>query len=460
MNVERTFSVKGHGTVVTGIPVSGVLAVGDEAELLPRGEPTTVRAVQTYKYRADAAVEGACAAINVRDIPVEAVSRGMTLAERGVFRATSSLLAAVTNASASVTLRRISEVKFHCGTAGVNASLRLIGARTLGPGEEGFAEVRTSEPVVAAAGDRYILRTHTPPNTVAGGVVLSARVGRIRRSSPELLRRLELAREAALAGDRFGSALAAGPSAALETEELLRLTQAARAGARELVSEREGRGELVGLGGDGWLVRARLEEVVAAVKGRLARYHEENKYALGMRVEEAARGLGLAAKCAPRLAEVVAGADPGMVVKRGRLALASFSPALSARQAELRARVVDRVAAAGANALARGNLMTELGASEADMKLLVRLLAEEGIVTVLDNRLMHTRAFEDCRAKLLALFEKSPNVEMSPFRKATGVGRNLAVAILEHFDSEGLTRRSRKGRILVRRPQGFPAADV
>ncbi|MHC4506697.1 MAG: SelB domain-containing protein, partial [Planctomycetota bacterium] len=453
MDIERAFSVKGHGTVVTGIPASGALAVGDEAELRPPGEPTTVRAVQTYKYSADAAVEGACAAINVRDIPVEAVSRGMTLVAKGAFGATSALLAAVTNASESVKLKRITEIKFHCGTAGVNASLRLIGARSLGPGEEAFAEVRLAEPLVVAAGDRFILRTHSPSNTVGGGTVLSPRSGKLKASSPALHRRLERARDAVRAGDRLASALLAGPSALIETDDLLRLTQARRGDARKIVAEREKKGDVVSLGGDAWLVRARQDEVVAAVKAGLARYHREHKYALGMRPEQTARLLSIGEKCGRGLAAAVAEADPAVIVKRGSLALASFSPALSAQQAELREKIVHRVAEAGTGALARGNLATELGASEADMKLLVRLLAEEGEVTVLGNWLVHTPVFEDCRAKLLGLFETSENVEMSPFRKATGTSRNLAVAILEQFDSEGLTRRSGKGRILLRRPE-------
>jgi selenocysteine-specific elongation factor len=303
MDIERAFSVKGHGTVVTGIPASGALAVGDEAELLPPGEPTTVRAVQTYKYSADAAVEGACAAINVRDIPVEAVSRGMTLVAKGAFGATSALLAAVTNASESVKLKRITEIKFHCGTAGVNASLRLIGARSLGPGEEAFAEVRLAEPLVVAAGDRFILRTHSPSNTVGGGTVLSPRSGKLKASSPALHRRLERARDAVRAGDRLASALLAGPSALIETDDLLRLTQARRGDARKIVAEREKKGDVVSLGGDAWLVRARQDEVVAAVKAGLARYHREHKYALGMRPEQTAlllAGVERAAGGAPR----------------------------------------------------------------------------------------------------------------------------------------------------------------
>ena len=128
----------------------------------------------------------------------------------------------------------------------------------------------------------------------------------------------------------------------------------------------------------------------------------------------------------------------------------------------LRDEIVRRVADAGVNGLARGTLVTELGAAEADMKLLMRLLSEEGTVRVLGNRLLHVPVIEECRKKLLELFEQSSTVEVSAFRQATGAARNQAVAILEHFDSEGMTRRLKpgegKGRTLVK-PTGKPTAS-
>ena len=138
-------------------------------------------------------------------------------------------------------------------------------------------------------------------------------------------------------------------------------------------------------------------------------------------------------------------------MKHGRLALASFKPALSASQMELREEIIGRVRDAGVKGVARGNLTSDVGASEADMKLLMRLLSEDGTVKVLGRHLMHVPAFEECRRKLLELFEKDPSVGLSAFREATGVARNQAVAILEQFDSEGLTRRVGNARVLANR---------
>ncbi len=453
MYVERVFSVKGYGTVVTGIPDSGALAVGDRVELLPAGTPTSVRAIQAYKYSRDVARAFTCAAVNLRDAPTEAVARGMAIASPGAFRATDRALVSVLNASDTLALRRITEVTFHSGTAVVNASLRLIGADALKPGEEAFAQVRMAEPVVIAPGDRYIVRVPSPPDTVGGGRVLSTSVGRIRRSSPELAARLAAARDALRAGDAFGAALMAGPEAVLGTQELLPLTGETGADARAMLAERAGRGDLVDLGGDGWLVKMRSGEAARVARKALARYHAENKYAIGMTPAHACRVFGLGEKSFAGLAEVLT-ADTDICLRHGKLALADFAPALSAKQLALREGVLGHVKAAGASAVARGTLVTDLSASEADMKLVLRLLGEEGEVAVLGNQIMPARAFEECRRKLIELFGEREVVGIGDFRERVGASRNLAVAILEQFDAEGLTRREGKGRALLRRPSG------
>jgi selenocysteine-specific elongation factor len=454
MYVDRVFSVKGYGTVITGIPDSGALAVGDRLELLPAGTPTSVRAIQAYKFSREEARAFTCAAVNVRDVPTEEVARGMAIVEPGAFRATRRVLVTVLNASDTVALKRIAEVTFHTGTAVVNASFRLIGADVLKPGAEAFGEVRLAEPVVVAPGDRYIVRVPSPADTVGGGRVLSTNVGKLKRSSPEVARRLAAARDALEKGDRLGAALAAGPSVVLETADLIPLTGAAGDDARAVLAERAAAGDLVDLGGDGWLVAARATEAAEVARKALARYHAENKYAIGMAPAHVCRLFGLGEKSFADLAKALAKQSGGIVLRHGKLALADFAPALSQKQSALREAVLERVTAAGSAAVARGTLVKDLGARESDMKLVLRLLGEEGEVTLLGNQLMQTRAFEECRAKLLELFEDREIVGLGDFRKLVGASRNLAVAILEQFDAEGLTRREGKGRALVRRPSG------
>jgi selenocysteine-specific elongation factor len=426
MNVERTFLVKGLGTVVTGIPLSGSIRLGEKAELLPAALPTAIRTIQTFKFDAEVAQAHVCAAINLRDVESGQAARGMTLAAPGVFRAVTSFLATLQNASDSFCFKRATGVKLHTGTSMVLATVKLLGSNDLKPGRDGS---------VATAG---------------GGKVLSARAQQIKRLSVEFLERLEQAAAAVNRGDLLGSELCAGPQAVLPASELIRLTQLPEPLARETIREKEQRGELVNLGGGAWLVRARASELLKIVQPAVAHYHKNNKLAWGLSPALVCQLVGVDAQNFPKLAEVLC-ADGTLAVKHGRLALASFQPAVSTGQTKQREDLLARVTAAGIHAPARGDLVAAMKVSEAEMKTLVQLLVEDGSIKVLGKNFLSGAVYADCRKKLLELFARNPVVDISAFRQAVGAPRNLAAAILESFDVEGLTKRVDNGRILVKK---------
>jgi len=449
MSIERSFTVAGRGTVATGIPVSGAVATGEELEVLPSRKRGIIRAVQTYKRNAEHARAGVCAAINLRDLDLADVPRGAVLATCGVFAPADALVMTVTNVSERP-LKRITEIKFHAGTGSVAGSLRLVGSEGLAPGADGFADVRLAEPVTVAPGDRYVARSPSPPDTIAGGAILGRAARRVKRTSPELLARLEQARGALDSGEGLLAAFLAGPDPIVTKRDLPHLAQAPEPEATVRVSDLVSRGEMVDLGGEGWLVAARAPEVAQVVRNALARYHESHKYAIGMTPSAVAALAGLGENAFKPLIKSLRAADAGIAVKSGRLALAEFEPALSAAQIQIHERVLESVKAAGLGGVARGNLASEAEASGPDMKLILRLLAEEGEIVTAGVYVIAREGLDEARGRLLELFGKGPRVKLNDFRKATGLARNAAVAILERFDSEGMTRRDGDARVLLR----------
>jgi selenocysteine-specific elongation factor len=448
MNVERSFSAKGYGTVATGVPLSGTVAPGDKLELLPDGKRTAVRAIQSYKLDAEVAPAGACAAVNVRDISPGDVVRGKTISAAGVYRATDSAVLHVENASTSMKIKRRDEVRFHSGTSSVLARIRLLDADELLPGRSAFAQVELDEPVVLAAGDRFVVRSMTPVTTVGGGSVLSARPSRIRRSEAGLAERLAAALRAVEAGDLLLAELLAGPGAVAERAEILRLTQLPPAEAEAATAGLTGSGGLEDLGGGGWLVTARAPGLAAQMVGILGRYHQGSPNAWGMEPANVCRQLGLPAASFGKLKTHLV-ADGKAVMLHGFLALADWQPAISPKQMQLREDLLARLEKDGTDAPARGDLVTEMGVAESDMRVVLRLLAEERLVSVFGNNIMLSSVLDGCRRRLVELFEGAEVVGLPAFRKETGLSRNLAVAVLEQFDSEGLTRRVAGGRVLA-----------
>jgi selenocysteine-specific elongation factor len=447
MNVERVFSVKGFGAVAAGIPASGEVRVDDKLELLPDAAPAAVRSIQTYKVETDRALANTCTAINLRGVDAGTIRRGMTLAAPGVYRPAAAATLTVRGAADWFFMKKTAEVRFHAGTAVVAAKVRLIDAEKLAPGVEAFMQAALEEPLTFAAGDRYIIRSLTPPRTVGGGVVLSARASRRRRTlTGEMLARLMAARAAVDRGDFFLSELLAGTDPVVTNDEMIRFTQLPAALAAEAIADKTRSGDIIDLDGGAWLVTAWLPELAESLQRTLERYHREHPYQWGMTPALVCDPLGIGAKNFASLAERLAASGP-FAVRHGRLALAAFKPPVTARQMQQRDELINAVQSAGINALARGNLLKQLDISESDLKILTRMLIDEGRVKLLGPHLLHAPIFADCRDRLFALLKSQEIVTLDAFRLSTGASRNLAVAMLEAFDAEGITKRVEGGRV-------------
>jgi selenocysteine-specific elongation factor len=445
MPVERSFTVKGRGTVVTGIPASGLLQPEEEAELLPAATRHTVRAVQTYRIDAEAARAGACAAVNLRDLAPEAVGRGMHLAAPGIYRATTTAVVRVEALEPRYGFKRTSRVRFHAGTGCENARLKLLDAEALSAGERANGRIDLEGAMTLAAGDRFILRSLTPAATVAGGIVLAVREGRLRQSAPALADRLRQASEAAASGDVLTSELLAGGGPLVEETEVLRLSQCTGAAAREKLESLVADGVLLPLGG-WYLVKPRLEEIARRFESALSRFHQAHPGLRGMEPAAAAGLVGLPASSFPGLSRALAPTGR-FAVRHGRLAKADFAPALTEKQMAWREAILEALNEAGIRSVASGDLRERLGIPKQEMKRLTRMLVEEGEVVAAGTHLVRRGVHEEVREKLLALLEAHGMVDLNAFREATGASRNVAVALLEGFDSEGLTRRTAEGRV-------------
>ena len=182
MPVQRIFSKAGFGTVVTGIPVSGSARPGDVLEVLPSGGRARVRGVQAYGGGVEIARAGHSSALNVADLERGTVQRGHVLATPGYFRAVGMVavrLHALEDLPRPIPDR--TRVRLHTGTADPAGQLVLLDAQELAPGETALCQVRLDDPVVVAAGDRYVLRALSPERTLGGGAILEESRYRLKR---------------------------------------------------------------------------------------------------------------------------------------------------------------------------------------------------------------------------------------------------------------------------------------
>ena len=176
--IDRAFTLKGHGTVVTGTVASGTIHKGDIVNILPEGIPSRIRSIQSFGSATDTVVGGQRAALNLPDVPVSAIGRGSCACPEGVFTPAYMVdgrFKMLRNLPKGFSIvKHASRVRFYVGTSEVIGRIHLLDCNQVEEGGEALVQFRLEQPLVAARGDRFLVRTFSPLFTIGGGVVLDA----------------------------------------------------------------------------------------------------------------------------------------------------------------------------------------------------------------------------------------------------------------------------------------------
>lgn len=186
--VERTFSVKGYGTVVTGIPVAGTAKIGEAMTLFPQGTKGRIKAIQVYKRDSEIAMVGQCAALNVPQWDYKTIERGNVVTLGEYFQLQQWYLCKLrVLPHIKSPLKNGTEIKFHTGTSEIVATVYLLEESRATAGSDCLVQIRLNEPVVAAPCDRFILRTLSPVQTIGGGMIVESLPKKLKRKHPRTI---------------------------------------------------------------------------------------------------------------------------------------------------------------------------------------------------------------------------------------------------------------------------------
>jgi len=196
MPVQRVFSMKGFGTVATGVPVSGVVRTGDPVEILPSGQRGKVRGIQAYGVSCREGSAGHRTALNITDVDYRSFSRGHVIVSPDSFSTTGYVEAALTLLKGpSFPLKNMAEVRVHTGTSEVMARIILLDRKVLEPGGEALVQLKLESSLVVVPGDRFILRLHSPMITIGGGTIVGTTEIKLKRFKDHILRRVSAKRD-------------------------------------------------------------------------------------------------------------------------------------------------------------------------------------------------------------------------------------------------------------------------
>lgn len=451
MPVQRSFTIKGHGTVVTGVPLAGTIRVGDPLEVLPARKSCRVRGVQVHHRPAQEGGAGHRTAINLSDISYREVHRGDVVSSPGYFEPT-RLLEARFQLLPSWTgaLRDGTPVRVHVGCAEVMGRLALLDTKALEPGQDALIQLRLEDPVVAAPGDHYLLRLASPERTLGGGLVLGQTRYRFKRFRDWINENLK-GKEASL-NDRLRYLEYVIRSEGLHpvpVDKLPLMVKDAPAAVRTQLRELLDQGRVQELQGGKEVLHA---DMVARGAGELEKalhaLHEADHYPFGFSLQAIASRMKHPVPAVRLFLQRAL--EKGTVVEQaGQHRLRAFKGSISNEDRRLLGAIEEAVREGGFQAPNLGELSESLKRPKKRIENVLTLLENWGrVVKLADNVYLHATHVKDARDKVVDWCREHGELPSNTMKDVLGATRKYVIPLLEHFDRLGLTERHDSVRVL------------
>jgi selenocysteine-specific elongation factor len=457
--IDRAFSMKGFGSVVTGTLVSGKITEGDELELLPPRVSVRVRGLQVHNQAVHEAHAGQRTAVNLAGIDTSQIERGMVLTTAGRLRPTQVIDVSIdVLPGASRALRSRARVRFHIGAAEVLGRIRVLeSASQIAAGASGLAQIRLESPVVALHGDRFILRSYSPAETIAGGVVVDPFAAKHR--GREMERTLDQLRSLMNEdrGAKFAGFVRVAGDRGLRLSDLAAATGWTNDVLTRVASQVQEDGSVIDAGGV-YLARESFQSLTQAVITELDRFHRREPLVRGM-LRETLREKVFAHSLPELFAGMIARLETSgeVVAEKDIVRLSGHSVGLSEQDAELSERIEELYLAAGVEAPSIDELMTRANVNASQRaqarKLMQLLIDGRKIIRIHGEMFMHASVLETLKTKLNeygAQHEPERLIDVAAFKDLAGVSRKYAIPLLEYFDRERVTSRAGDKRVILK----------
>lgn len=444
LNIDRVFSVKGFGTVVTGTLLDGTITVGDELTVYPSLKKVRVRNIQIHEQDVKQAEARHRTALNLTNITTEELTRGDVLSASTQLKPTWMLDVKVRCLKSSQNpIFLWDRVRLLIGTREIMARTVPLGSDRIAPGEDGFLQLRLEEVVVAKEQDHFILRSYSPMQTIAGGVILDAAPKKHRRFKEAVLASLKT-KEAGNSGDMIEDFLRHRDKAFTSDKELaeyIRLDAVALADTlRELCQVQHI------FKTDAGYIHAEVYKKMRGQGGQyLLTYHRKFPLRPGVAKEEFRSRMrkGMAEKEIAALLQLLV-RDGHCRLEGNYIAAASFVVHFNEQQQALKGAIEDMLAKAGCMLVKKEEIMAlDRGAGE-----VLEAISGEGALFLTSDYVISRRVYAKARDEVQAFVAVHDKITLGDFRDMTSSSRKAALIILEYMDKEGVTKRMEDYRVL------------
>jgi selenocysteine-specific elongation factor len=443
--VERTFSVKGYGTVVTGIPVAGSVKIADEVVLLPDGAKGRVKAIQVYRRNSDTAIVGQCAALNIPQWDYKTIERGCTVTVGDYFQPEQWYLCELrVLPHVKSPLKNGASIKFHTGTSEAVASVFLLKGNSIAPGSECFLQIGLKNPqrIVAAPRDRFILRGLSPAQTIGGGMIIEALEKKLRRNQPQIIEDAHNREKAVqIEKDFVEYCVKTAAGFAANQNELSARAKMLPERLKNVLDELVGEGRLMPLGSKLFIHRDTSRNVRQKLLEIVRDFHRSKPESPGLTIEQFHEASGLKKDVFDALLALLL-SEKMLVEKKHRLALPEHRETFSEDEQTLLQNIESLFKAQPFNPPSGEAVVQKTSANPDEVQRTLRILIEqEQLIRVDKDLLFHREAVEEARRILISYIHAEGGLESVKFKYLLDTSRKFAIPLLDYFDRIGVTRR-------------------
>jgi selenocysteine-specific elongation factor len=453
--VERSFSLKGYGTVVTGIPVSGSVKVGDEVVLFPHDIKGRIKAIQVYRRNSDTAMVGQCAAINIPQLDYKTIERGNVVTVGEYFSPQQWCLCELEVLKhAKFTLKNGGGVKFHTGTSEVVAAVYFLEGRNLTAGQRSLIQVRLNIPIVAGPRDSFILRTLSPVQTIGGGMIIEAVPNKLRGNRPQILEDAKVRAKAVLAPgwidgkDFVEYCIKTAEDFAANETELSRRAKILPMRLTEMLAKLVSEGKVLDLNTKLYIHRDTADNLQQRLLKIVDEFHNAHRESPGITAEQFLQASQLPKVIFDSLVSSLI-LDGKLAERKHRIALPEHQEAISLDERKLLSDVESLFRSRLFNPPTRQEVIEQTSALHEKLEKALRMLIEqERLIRVEDDLFFHADAVEKARQILVSFISKEGKLESVKFKYLLDTTRKFAIPLLDYLDRIGVTRRVGNTRYL------------
>ncbi|MEE1014853.1 MAG: selenocysteine-specific translation elongation factor [Lachnospiraceae bacterium] len=447
--IDRVFTLKGFGTIVTGTLMEGKLKKDQNIVLYPENEPVKVRSLQVHSKDAEAAWAGQRVAVNVPDRKKEEIFRGDVLATADSLYPTMMVdVKLEVLKHTERTIKHGSRVHIYHGTKELLGKVSLMNCDELKAGDSGYAQLRLEEKTVVRKGDHFVLRFYSPVETIGGGVVLDACPKKHRKNDRKAYKAFEI-KENGTEEQKIELAYREHQGEFYSLKALMNKSAFDRSQVRNIVKKLAETGKLIPLSDEIYIHEEEMKLYEKRVVQFLDQFHKEYPLKEGMGLEEARNKLEIQenVKITDTILDIL---KKNRVIKEenGTISRYRFQVVVKEDEDAMIREITEQYLNFGFAPLTTDFYLKEHQKQRKFKAVFTSLLNKKILIRLDEQYCIHREYYEKAKEAFKEMAAKSEVIVLGNYRDYLECSRKVAVALLEHFDKNGFTRKTEEGRVL------------